>query len=138
MGSRGRGPAVLKWKAWRADPYKADPMSRIYLQEPVCQHKVWPPHPGSRCECDNPEKTPGTVRKDPRDGEIKKVNSLDGGYNPDDLCPEHFIARSANGLCSMCEIPSGSPARRTPALKMGVWREPRRNFSHWNRPDGLS
>ena len=139
MGSRGRSPAVAKLKRWRADPYRSDPMNRIHLQEPYCQCKrPWPPGPhlGSRCPCDNAG--PGPKVFDPRANAMKKANSLSGGYDPSDLCPEHSITRSANGLCSMCEMPPGKVRRAVPAPRLMVWQPPRRSFGHRHSPDGLS
>ncbi len=104
--SRTPSPAAQKWKAWRASPYKSStPIQRLALNEPADIENQFDIHrckPGSRCPCDNREKT-GAV-KDPRDLARALVSSHEGGYDPDRLCPRHNLALSRNGMCSSCGL----------------------------------
>jgi hypothetical protein len=105
MGSRGRSSAMLKLKAWRSDPYRSDPMSRIWLLKPYCGCGDFPEHLGAHCPCDNrgegPPKRPELVL---RELAQKRVNSHEGGYNIRKRCGEHNLVLSANGECSLCEV----------------------------------
>lgn len=133
MGSRGRGPQQLKFKAWKAAPYR-DPMDRIYLTDPVDESPHWPPKPGSRCPCDNHGPSEGIL--DPQAEAAKRKNSLEGGFDPVDLCTIHSISRAVNGRCNFCELGVGTIRLTTVVHGVRPFRD-RRTFGSDRSRNGL-
>lgn len=136
--SRTKSSIMQKMGAWRRDPYRSDPMNRIWLNEKKCECAekfLWgpygTPHLGARCGCDaTGEKIDKPYsHEDIRKASQKIMSRPDGGYDEKQRCGVHNMAYSASGKCSGCEMAMGGSEGTTRTRGSSTWRPPRRTFT---------